>query len=110
MFVEEKNPVASIIGYAQTLQDDEDIDPKIREKFLAKIASNGEKISQMLDRLAMSVKLENSDLKIKQSNFDIRTLCEEVISTLASKYRDRKVLLTAPKTMLYADTFIFNKE
>lgn len=78
-----KNPVASIMGYAQTLQEDPDVSVKIRTKFLGKISSNGDKISKMLDRLALSVKLENNDLEMSASRFDMKTLCEEVVSNLA---------------------------
>ncbi|WP_372998488.1 sensor histidine kinase [Sulfurimonas sp.] len=98
-----KNPVASIIGYAQTLQEDPDISPKIREKFLSKISSNGDKISQMLDRLALSVKLENEDLKLETKRFNMKTLCEEVVSNLSLKYRNREIILEASNTMLEAD-------
>ncbi len=98
-----KNPIASIMGYAQTLQDDPEISPKIREKFLNKISSNGDKISKMLDRLALSVKLENKDLDISLSEFDMKLLCEEVIVNLGSKYKDREINLKADKTIIQAD-------
>lgn len=102
-----KNPVAAIIGYAQTLQEDPDIKAELREKFLSRITSNGEKISKMLDRLALSVKLENSDLEIKESEFDLAVLCEEAASNLSSKYKNRDIsvnvsscIVTADKTMI----------
>ena len=98
-----KNPVASILGYTQTLQDDPDINPKIREKFLNKISSNGDKISKMLDRLALSVKLENDDLKLDVKDFDLKVLCEEVVSNLLLKYKDREIILEASNTMVEAD-------
>ncbi len=98
-----KNPIASIVGYAQTLQEEPDIEPKIRDRFLSKINSNGEKISQMLDRLALSVKLENNDLDIKPSTFELNTLCEEVVANLRLKYRDREITVDAEKTSIYAD-------
>ncbi|MFT7004201.1 MAG: two-component system phosphate regulon sensor histidine kinase PhoR, partial [Sulfurimonas sp.] len=98
-----KNPVASIIGYTQTLQDDPNINPKIREKFLDKISSNGDKISKMLDRLALSVKLENDDLKPDVKFFDMKKLTQEVVSNLSSKYRDRDISLEVPSTMIEAD-------
>lgn len=98
-----KNPVASIIGYAQTLQDDSDINPEIRDKFLEKISSNGEKISKMLDRLALSVKLENSDLEIKESEFDLAVLCEEAASNLSSKYKNRDITVDAQECIVVAD-------
>lgn len=98
-----KNPVASIIGYAQTLHEDLDMDVKIREKFLGKIESNGAKISMMLDRLALSVKLENNDLEIKAVRFDIKTLVDEVAANLASKYRDRKIKVEMEPCIVKAD-------
>ncbi|MDD5203046.1 MAG: histidine kinase dimerization/phospho-acceptor domain-containing protein, partial [Sulfurimonas sp.] len=89
-----KNPVASIIGYAQTLEEDPEIDPKIRAKFLEKISSNGEKISKMLDRLALSVKLENNDLELRESEFNMKSLCEEVAANILLKYKDREIILS----------------
>ena len=98
-----KNPVASIMGYAQTIQEDPDMPPKIRDKFLAKISSNGDKISKMLDRLALSVKLDNGDLDIKKSEFDIKSLCDEVASNLALKYRDREIHVEVDDIVLFTD-------
>lgn len=98
-----KNPVAAIIGYAQTLQEDPNINPEIRDKFLSTISSNGDKISKMLDRLALSVKLENSDLEIKESEFDLATLCEEAASNLSSKYKGRNITVDAQQCIVVAD-------
>jgi two-component system, OmpR family, phosphate regulon sensor histidine kinase PhoR len=98
-----KNPIASIMGYAQTLLEDDKIKPEIRQKFLSKINANGEKISQMLDRLALSVKLENNDLDLKFSNFDLYALCVEVIANLKSKYKEREITLSGEKTLVNAD-------
>jgi signal transduction histidine kinase len=98
-----KNPVASIIGYAQTLQEDPEISLKVREKFLSKINSNGEKISQMLDRLALSVKLENGDISTNMTNFNLKDLCEEVVSNISSKYKDRDVSFSSDIININAD-------
>jgi signal transduction histidine kinase len=98
-----KNPVASIIGYAQTLQDDPEIPLKVREKFLSKINSNGEKISQMLDRLALSVKLENGDIPAKKTKFNMKDLCEDVVTNISLKYRDRDISFVAEDLEIEAD-------
>lgn len=98
-----KNPVASIIGYAQTLEEDPEINPKIRAKFLEKISSNGEKISKMLDRLALSVKLENNDLEIHESEFNFKTLAEEVAANLLLKYKEREIHVDVPTQKIKAD-------
>ena len=102
-----KNPVAAIVGYTETLQEDPRLNLAIREKFLGKIHSNALKISTMLDRLALSVKLENNDLSIKPTVFDMDTLCRDVTSTLQGKYPLRQIRyeghskeVVADKTML----------
>lgn len=108
-----KNPIASIQGYAETLLDDPDADTKIRQRFLEKIMQNGKKISSMLDRIALSVKLENNDLKTKPSTFDLAELVQDVIMNLGKKYKDREISfsgesynITADRTMI--ETVIIN--
>ncbi|QOY54170.1 sensor histidine kinase [Candidatus Sulfurimonas marisnigri] len=98
-----KNPIASIMGYAQTIREDADMPPKIRDKFLEKISSNGDKISKMLDRLALSVKLDNGDLTINNSEFDLKDLCNEVSFNQSSKYKDRDIIVEADEVIVFSD-------
>lgn len=98
-----KNPIAAVMGYAETLHDDLNLDPKIREKFLDKIVSNAHKISLMLDRLALSVKLENNDLSIKPTLFDIGEACTETVSVLQGKYPARKIVYNGISKTVFAD-------
>lgn len=98
-----KNPIASIQGYAETLLDDPGTDVKIRKRFLEKIMQNSKKISTMLDRLSLSVKLENEDLKIKPTLFDIAELTQEVIMNLGKKYPDRAITFSGESYAIYAD-------
>lgn len=98
-----KNPIAAIMGYAETLQDDPYINPKIRTKFLEKILSNSKKITNMIERLALSVKLENEDLKTVITTFDIDELIEEVILNLSKKYHDRTINFSGVHYQIQAD-------
>lgn len=98
-----KNPIAAIMGYAETLHDDLALDPKIREKFLDKILSNTHRITLMLDRLALSVKLENNDLSIKPTSFDLFDVCNDSISILQAKYPERSIRFNGISKPLFAD-------
>lgn len=98
-----KNPIAAIMGYAETLHDDLKLDIKIRERFLAKILSNTQKITLMLDRLALSVKLENNDLSIKPTSFDLADICAETVSLLQAKYPQRRILYSGLSKNIFAD-------
>lgn len=102
-----KNPVAAINGYAETLRDDPDSPVSIRTKFLDKIISNAMKISNMLDRLALSVKLENNDLSIAPHPFNIGELIGDIVENLEKKQKEQKIIFTpfslevkADKTMI----------
>lgn len=98
-----KNPVAAIVGYTETLEEDASLSLAIREKFLGKIHSNALKISHMLDRLALSVKLENNDFSIKASLFDLDILCRDVTATLKGKYSLRVIRYEGNSKEVYAD-------
>lgn len=108
-----KNPIASIQGYAETLVDDPNTNLQIRQRFLDKIMQNSKKITTMIDRLSLSVKLENEDLQAKRSRFDLAELTQDVIMNLGKKYKDRKIHFSgemynveADKTMI--ETVIIN--
>lgn len=80
-----KNPIASIMGYAQTLLDDPNANSQIRERFLGKIVQNGQKISTMIDRLTLTTKFENGDFSAQTTTFDI----VKVIQDLAQSFREK---------------------
>lgn len=98
-----KNPVASINGYAETLRDDPDINDNLRIRFLEKIISNGNKITHMIDKLSLSVKLENNDLSPDKTKFDLSKLSREVIANLHKKYKDREITFEGDKYIVFAD-------
>lgn len=98
-----KNPIASIQGYAETLVDDPDANLRIRQRFLEKIMQNSKKITNMIDRLSLSVKLENEDLQIKATSFDLAELTQDVIMNLGKKYKDRAINFSGEAYMIEAD-------
>ena len=104
-----KNPLAAISGYAQTLMDEElhERNHKIYHKFLTKIENNSQKISSMLDRIALSVKLENNDLVPHKDSFDLSEVVQDAVAVIEKKYPGRKIhfktkhhMVTMDKTMI----------
>jgi signal transduction histidine kinase len=98
-----RNPIASIMGYAQTLQDDLDIPKPLREKFLNKIYNNGNKIETLLSRLIMWNKFESKEANLYKSKFDIYRLANDVKQTLEESYKDRKIELLGRSREVEAD-------
>lgn len=98
-----RNPIASIMGYAQTLDEDKDIPPELQEKFLRKIYNNGLKIESLLSRLVLWNKFESGEATLHPSNFDLYTLVEDVKTSLEEKYPQREIVIEGSTYMVDAD-------
>jgi len=104
-----KNPIAVINGYSQTLLDDQDLNPNIRNKFLHKIHRNGTKLSDLIDTLRLSIKLDSG----KQSmNFHTVNLYEIVLDTTENiklNYPKREVIIEGDVNLkIKADPSLFS--
>jgi len=98
-----RNPIASIMGYSQTLVDDPEIPPMLQKKFLEKIYNNGNKIEALLSRLLLWNKFESGETTLHKSRFDLSLLAEEVVRSLHDKYPTRGVILEATSYKVKAD-------
>ena len=98
-----RNPIASIMGYAQTLEEDKEIPPALQEKFLGKIYNNGIKIEALLSRLVLWNKFESGEATLHPSNFDLYTLVNEVKVALEEKYHQRVIVVEGDTYMVDAD-------
>ncbi len=98
-----KNPISAIMGYAQTLEDEQNLDPHIRKRFLAKIRNNARKIAAMIDRLSLATRLENRVLQPKLSHFDLYGVISSVRETLLQKYPNRTIEMECQDIQIKAD-------
>lgn len=103
-----KNPVAAIMGYTQTVKEDPDLTPALRDKFLDKVTKNAQKITTMIDRLSLAIKLENDNFTPTFSNFKLALLAEDVRETLLYKYPNREIILEIEDIMISADRGMFD--
>jgi len=98
-----RNPIAAIMGYSQTLTEDEDIPSGLRLKFLGKIYNNGEKIEELLSRLLLWNRFESGEQKLQLSKFDIKPLALEIAINLEDKYKSREILVEGSSLFVKAD-------
>ena len=98
-----RNPIAAIMGYAQTLNDDDEIPPLLQKKFLTKIYNNGEKIEELLSRLLLWNRFESGEQKLQLSKFNLQLLAKDVALTLEEKYKTRKIVVSETPLIIKAD-------
>ena len=98
-----RNPIASIMGYSQTLQDDPEIPKPLQEKFLGKIYNNGNKIEALLSRLILWNKFESGEATLHKSSFDIYTLLQEIKLVLEEQYKNREIVIKGASRIVEAD-------
>jgi len=103
-----KNPIAAITGYAQTIREDRNLNSAIRDRFLEKVLSNARKISVMIDRLALAIKLENENFSPDYSTFSLLKMVEDVKEDLLQKYRDREIVIDVEDVTIRGDRAMFN--
>jgi len=101
-----KNPIAVISGYTQTLREEKALSPQMKKKFLAKIASNTDKLTDMIDRLRLSIKLEEGKQALLFSPCKLHTLSQEIIEDLMATYKNRSIEIQAEDITLNVDSTI----
>ena len=98
-----RNPIASIMGYSQTLVEDAEIPKPLQEKFLGKIYNNGNKIESLLSRLILWNKFESKEATLDKSSFDILALTQEVVASLEESYKERSIEVHGEARVVKAD-------
>ncbi|MGM0533913.1 MAG: ATP-binding protein [Campylobacterota bacterium] len=101
-----KNPIAVITGYCETMLHNSS-DEQIRQKFLQKIEKNAHKMSQIIDKLRLSLKLEDGKQSLQFEKTDIAKLAAELAADFQHSYKNRKVILTARESFHDIDKVLF---
>ncbi|MDG5816982.1 ATP-binding protein [Chitinispirillales bacterium ANBcel5] len=80
---EVRNPLAGIIGFAQTLRSSgENISDSEREKFLAVIESEGRRMTSLIEELLDVTKIENGIIKMEHACFNLKAIVDEAAETV----------------------------
>lgn len=103
-----KNPIAIISGYAETILNDPDLPSSMKESFLKKIHKNGNKMSHIVDKLRLTLKLEEGKQQVLKTNCDIKKICEEIATDLEEKYKLRDIKIEGEELNLNIDETLFS--
>lgn len=103
-----KNPIAIISGYSETIINDEKMPEAIKIKFLNKIYTNANKMSQIVDKLRLTLKLEEEKQAIVLTPCSMKKIVENCISDLEDKYKDRKIHILGEDTRIRVDEILIS--
>ncbi len=104
-----KNPIAVINGYSQTLLDDEDINLHTRKKFLSKIHNNGTKLSNLIDTLRLSIKLDSGQQSMTFRDINLHELVTDTVENIQLNYPKRETTINGSKDIIIkADPALFS--
>ncbi|MEA3289497.1 MAG: HAMP domain-containing sensor histidine kinase [Campylobacterota bacterium] len=92
-----KNPIAVINGYSQTLIDDPSMNQQIQTKFLKKIYKSGKRLSDLIDTLRLSIKLDEKKQTPKFKDVNIYNITQDSVESLLSNYKNREIQIQGDK-------------
>ncbi|MGW8169904.1 MAG: sensor histidine kinase [Sulfurovaceae bacterium] len=98
-----RNPIAAIMGYATTLEEDHDMPLALRDRFMTKIYNNSQKIENLLARLILWNKFESGEASLHINTFDLYVLANECRQSLLEKYSNRIIVIEGEHRMINAD-------
>jgi len=103
-----KNPIAIITGYAETIINDKELPNSMQIKFLNKIYSNGNKMSHIIDKLRLTLKLEEGKQSILKVETSLLKLINEIVSDLKDKYTQREIQIIGDDFKIEVDETLFS--
>ena len=98
-----KNPIAIISGYSETILNDDQMPQAMKNKFLNKIQSNAIKMSNIIDKLRLTLKLEEGKQDILLLPCSMIKIIDNCISDLNDKYKNRDIIILGEDITLKVD-------
>jgi len=76
-----KSPLASILGYAETLHDEPECDPETRKQFVETILRNSKRLEELVNDLLRLARLESPGGAFQFEPIDARDVAERAVET-----------------------------
>jgi signal transduction histidine kinase len=79
-----RTPLAGVVGFAQVLRDDADLDPESRAEMVRLVAEQGMDLTNIVDDLLVAAKSEAGTLVVAQVRVDLRAQAAQVLEAWGS--------------------------
>lgn len=71
--------------------EDKSLNKELEDKFLSKIYSNSLKLSQIIDKLRLSLRLQEKNQELQKTKVNLYNLAENCASDLKIKYKNQDI-------------------
>ena len=103
-----KTPITSIMGYADTLTEQE-FDKETQDKFLGVIASEARRMARLVSDLLTLSRYDNDEAKWEKNEFDLGELVKRCVNSVQleinKKRQHSECFVTANVPLVYADKY-----
>ena len=102
-----RSPLASLLGFIETLRGPAWDDPEATERFLKIMAGEGQRMTRLIDELLVLAKVESDEHIRPEGSVEIGEILATVARSLSLRSQERKVTINldtkAPKLLLAGD-------
>jgi len=94
-----RTPLAAILGYIETLDQNEDLSSEDRARFLSVIARNSRRLERLVRDLSRLSRLESNQVAPKPEPLDLAAVAGAVLETMGPRTRDIQVRVDIPPSL-----------
>lgn len=90
-----KTPISTVKGYLETLLHNPEMDPKRQQYFIHKAFNQSERLTQLVNDIALLNKIEESSELYPRARVDIKKITEEVIESFNDQIQQKSVTVVS---------------
>jgi len=88
-----RTPLTSIRAFSEILRDNPELEAGERERFLAIVIKETERLTRLINQILDISKLESGAAEWQVSRFDLKELIEDSVLAMSQMFRDRNAVL-----------------
>lgn len=89
-----RTPLASIIGFAETLLSDKDMPEEMRREFDDIILKEGKRLAKLINDILELSRYEQGKIELNKTEFDISELLRNIVDALTPTIENKGLILT----------------
>lgn len=102
-----RTPLASIIGFSETIDSETDISDEMREEFNREILNESKRLARLINDVLNSSRVTGKKIMLNKTLFDIVSLIKEIINANSASMKVKNIILSPDlpliETVIFAD-------